>query len=107
MSARNFYIMQSAVGPMQSELPCYTPLTNHATDVHTVPMVFASDYERLEQECAHVREERDSFQRVGIRTMEERDTALQLLAQCQEHLHPHRDAVLWGQVVETLRGKPC
>jgi hypothetical protein len=47
MSARNFYIMQSAVEPMQSELPCYTPLTNHATDVHTVPLVFASDYDTL------------------------------------------------------------
>jgi predicted nuclease with TOPRIM domain len=47
MSARNFYIMQSAVEPMQSELPCYTPLTNHATDVHTVPMVFASHYKAL------------------------------------------------------------
>lgn len=38
--------------------------------------VRAADYTRLEQECAHLREERDSFQRVGIRTMEERDAAL-------------------------------
>ena len=63
MSARNFYIMQSAVEPMVSELPCYTPLTNHATHVHTVPMVFASDYDtlrtanqRLEGESKRMRE---------------------------------------------------
>lgn len=43
------------------------------------------DYARLEQEC---------------------DTAMQLLAQCQERLHPHRDAVLWGAVVEALRCAP-
>ena len=52
MSARNFYIMQSAVAPMQSELPCYTPLTNHRTELHTVPMVMAADYAALEAENA-------------------------------------------------------
>lgn len=26
-----------------------------------------------------------------------------LLAQCQEKLHPHKDAVLWGQVCEALK----
>jgi len=57
MSARNFYIMQSAVEPMQSELPCYTPLTNHATDVHVVPMVFASDYKALHTTNHKLREE--------------------------------------------------
>lgn len=50
MSARNFFIMQSAVAPMQSEQPCYTPLTNHTTDVHTVALVMASDYAALEAE---------------------------------------------------------
>ena len=50
MSARNFYIMQRAVAPMQSEMPCYTPLTNHRTEVHTVPMVMATDYAALEAE---------------------------------------------------------
>ena len=64
---KNFYIMQSAVESMQSKLPCYTPLTNHATAVHTVPMVFASD-------CDTLREDRDSHQRVCIAVMEERDT---------------------------------
>ena len=48
MSARHFYIMQSAVTPMQSEMPCYTPLTNHRTEVHTVPLVMADDYTALE-----------------------------------------------------------
>lgn len=55
MSARNFYIMQSAVAPMQSELPCYTPLTNHRTEVHTVPLVMAADYAALEAECANLK----------------------------------------------------
>lgn len=36
----------------------------------------------------------------------ELNTAHQLLAKCQEHLHPHRDAVLWGAVVEALRCAP-
>jgi hypothetical protein len=57
MSARNFYIMQGAVSPMQSELPCYTPLTNHATDVHTVPLVFASDYDTLRTELERIEQE--------------------------------------------------
>ena len=55
MSARNYYIMQSAVAPMQSELPCYTPLTNHRTEVHTVPLVMAADYAALEAENARLR----------------------------------------------------
>lgn len=55
MSARNFFIMQSAVAPMQSEQPCYTPLTNHTTDVHTVALVMASDYAALEAECASLK----------------------------------------------------
>lgn len=29
-----------------------------------------------------------------------------LLQRCQEKLDPHRDAVLWGDVVEALRAKP-
>lgn len=57
MSARNFYIMQSAVAPMQSELPCYTPLTNHRTEVHTVPLVMATDYAALEAECDALRQQ--------------------------------------------------
>ena len=54
MSARNFYIMQRAVAPMQSEMPCYTPLTNHRTEVHTVPLVMAADYAALEAENARL-----------------------------------------------------
>lgn len=83
MSARNFYIMQSAVGPMQSELPCYTPLTNHATDVHTVALVFASDYAALEAECARMRplaEDRDQQYDMKVKAREQRDAAL---AECE------------------------
>lgn len=39
-------------------------------------LIKGEDYARLEQECERLREERDSFQRVGIRTMEERDATL-------------------------------
>jgi hypothetical protein len=62
MSARNFYIMPSALGPMQDDLPCYTPLANHETEVHVLPLVLASDYDalaadnqRLEREAAIMR----------------------------------------------------
>lgn len=34
------------------------------------------------------------------------NTAIQLLAKCQEHLDPHRDAVLWGEVYDALKVKP-
>ena len=57
MSARNYYIMQSAVAPMQSELPCYTPLTNHRTEVHAAPLVMAADYAALEAENARLRQQ--------------------------------------------------
>jgi hypothetical protein len=72
--------------------------------------VLATDYERLEQEFADLAERYGELQtgegHMTHRVIAERDTALQLLAQCQEHLHPHRDAVLWGQVVEALRCAP-
>ena len=64
MSARNFYIMQSAVAPMQSELPCYTPLTNHRTEVHTVPLVMAADYDALHAEAEALRAQRDKMAQI-------------------------------------------
>ena len=64
MSARNFYIMQSAVAPMQSELPCYTPLTNHRTEVHTVPLVIAADYDALHAEAEALRAQRDKMAQI-------------------------------------------
>lgn len=33
-------------------------------------------------------------------------TLVALLERCQEKLDPHRDAVLWGEVVDALRAKP-
>lgn len=99
MSAQNFYIMQSAVEPMQSELPCYTPLTNHATHVHVVPLVMASDYARLEQEC-------DAVKAASLMLGRDLAATLKLLARCQENLHPHRDAALWSDVCAALGPKP-
>lgn len=36
----------------------------------------------------------------------EHDAALELLCRCQEHLDPHRDAVLWGDLCAVLQVKP-
>lgn len=76
--------MTEPVGPSLGHLPRY---------------VLAADYASLEQENARIAGRLQNVQ-------EERDAALKLLAQCQEHLHPHRDAVLWGAVVEALRCAP-
>lgn len=112
-------------------------------------LVLATDYERLEQECARLRAELSAckerpggcgYWREAARAREtDRDVALKqvealrkhideaqksqtanvflalageiaglrsLLARCQEHLDPHRDAVLWGAVWEVLKVKP-
>ena len=91
MSARNFYIMQSAVAPMQSELPCYTPLTNHRTEVHTVPLVMAADYAALDAECERLA---DALDRKSVitgdyiarcqRLADERDQLRAVLAAIQQ-----------------------
>lgn len=44
---KRFYIMPGSVPVLLSGDPAYTPMTNHLTDVHTVPLVLASDYEAL------------------------------------------------------------
>ncbi|EWC39595.1 hypothetical protein [Stutzerimonas stutzeri] len=44
---KRFYIMPGSVPVLLSGDPAYTPMTNHLTDVHTVPLVPASDYEAL------------------------------------------------------------
>ena len=47
---KRYYIMQKSVEPMLSDIPTYTPMTNHKTDVHTVELVMASDYDQLKAE---------------------------------------------------------
>lgn len=42
-----FYIMESSVAPLCELQPVYTPLTNHKTDSHTVPLVLLSEYRKL------------------------------------------------------------
>lgn len=44
---KRFYIMPGSVPALLSGDPAYTPMTNHLTDVHTVPLVLASDYDAL------------------------------------------------------------
>lgn len=44
---KRFYIMPGSVQVLLSGDPAYTPMTNHLTDVHTVPLVLASDYDAL------------------------------------------------------------
>jgi hypothetical protein len=44
---KRFYIMPGSVPVLLSGDPAYTPMTNHLTDVHTVPLVLASDYDAL------------------------------------------------------------
>ena len=48
---RRFYIMPSSVPVLLSCDPAYTPMTNHLTDVHTVPLVLATDYDALHAEA--------------------------------------------------------
>lgn len=47
---KRFYIMPGSVPVLLSGDPAYTPMTNHLTDVHTVPLVLASDYDALLEE---------------------------------------------------------
>ena len=84
MSARNFYIMQSAVAPMQSELPCYTPLTNHRTEVHTVPLVMAADYAALEAERDALRQQRDKLAKV-LEDVEREHDLIRRMKNCEIH----------------------
>ena len=53
---KRYYIMESAVVPMLDKQMTYTPLVNYKTDVHVVPLVMATDYARLEQECERLRD---------------------------------------------------
>ena len=53
---KRFYIMPGSVPVLLSGDPAYTPMTNHLTDVHTVPLVPASDYEALLAERDRLKE---------------------------------------------------
>jgi len=44
---KRFYIMPGSLPVLLRGDLAYTPMTNHLTDVHTVPLVLASDYEAL------------------------------------------------------------
>ena len=78
-----------------------------------------ADYERLEQECEiHKntakgannqlnanRLETEQLAKDWLAAVKERDTALQLLAKCQEHLDPHRNIELRREIFDALQGK--
>lgn len=53
---KRFYIVPSSVPVLLSGDPAYTPMTNHLTDVHTVPLVLASDYDALLAERDRLRD---------------------------------------------------
>lgn len=53
---KRYYIMESAVVPMLDNQVTYTPLVNHKTDAHVIPLVMAAEYARLEQECERLRD---------------------------------------------------
>ena len=38
-----FYIMPGALDPLNDGKPTYTPMTNHKTELHTVPVVLLDD----------------------------------------------------------------
>lgn len=38
-----FYIMPSALDVINESKPAYTPMTNHKTELHTVPVVLLDD----------------------------------------------------------------
>lgn len=86
----------------------------------------AADYARLEQECERLRldnlSKNGSMKAFGAqiaalqravknrdklkdRAEQQRDIARKVLAKCQEKLDPHRDAALFGEVCDALRGK--
>lgn len=73
--------------------------------------VHHDDYASLEQECSHLREERDSFQRVGIRTMGERDAALKQVEWLRGILHrasKSESRAEFMQIIDAaLPAKPC
>lgn len=53
---KRFYIMPGSAPVLLSGDPAYTPMTNHLTDVHTVPLVLASDYDALLAERDRLRD---------------------------------------------------
>lgn len=58
---KRFYIMPGSVPVLLSGDPAYTPMTNHLTDVHTVPLVLASDYEALLAERDALRKDAERY----------------------------------------------
>lgn len=58
---KRFYIMPGSVPALLSGDPAYTPMTNHLTDVHTVPLVLASDYDALLAERDRLRNDHGSM----------------------------------------------
>ena len=58
---KRFFIMPGAVPVMQSDSPAYTPMTNHETYVHTVPVVLGSDYDALLAERDALKKDAERF----------------------------------------------
>lgn len=75
---KRYYIMESAVVPMLDNQVTYTPLVNHKTDVHVIPLVMAAEYDSLEQECERLRldAERYRLYRQGMENPEAFDAGV-------------------------------
>ena len=64
---KRFYIMPGSVPALLSGDPAYTPMTNHLTDVHTVPLVLASDYDALLAERDALKAAREGLESMRFR----------------------------------------
>ena len=42
-----FYIMPESLSVLNDSKPAYTPMTNHKTELHAVPMIAFSEYSNL------------------------------------------------------------
>ena len=49
-----FYIMPSALDALNDDKPAYTPMTNHKTELHTVPVVLHDDSLSENEKLVHL-----------------------------------------------------
>lgn len=75
---KRFYIMPGSVPVLLSGDPAYTPMTNHLTDVHTVPLVLASDYDALLAERDALRDALEAMLEIHGVTQRFADTHIEI-----------------------------
>lgn len=87
---------------LNRDLPAGTKLYAHPADQVAGHAQHARDSAELRRLCAA----RDQYRELSIKYGDKLGEVFKLLAKCQEHLDPHRDAVLWGEVCDALKVKP-